>query len=185
VKGLADQIELMPTLVDPLQPPDLLIAVNPLGKIPVLVLGDGSALYGSTVIAEYLDAIDGAPLFFPAANARWPALRRNALADGVLEAGMLARTESLRPLDKQWADWREAQVLKIRTALNVLEREASLMAPETLTIGDVAVICALGWLDVRLPELQWRKTRPALAEWFAEVSRQPAVERTAPQRSKN
>lgn len=179
-KGLADRIERVPAPVNPLQPLDLAIAVNPLGKIPALTLDDGTILYGSTVIAEYLDALDGAPRFFPADATRWVALRRNAMADGILEAGTLARVEGLRPEDKQWSTWREVQTLKVTNALDAAEAEAGDLATEDLTIGEVGLICALGWLDVRLPDVAWREERPALAAWFATVSQNPVVAQTAP-----
>lgn len=184
-KRLADEIELVAASVNPLQPLDLVIAANPLGKIPALLLDDGTVLYGSTVIAEYLDALDGAPRFFPGGDTKWPALRRNALADGVIEAGILVRVEGLRPADRQWPDWCDVQLLKISNALNAAEGEAHLLASEAFTIGEVALICALGWLDFRFPDLHWREVRPTLAQWFAEVSRRSAVVRTAPMLSSN
>jgi glutathione S-transferase len=179
-KGLADAIKLVATAVDPLRPPLTLIGVNPVGKIPALVLDDGTAFYGSTLIAEFLDALDGAPRFFPRDDAKWPALRRNALADGIFEAGMLLRFETLRPVSRQWPAWRRAQTLKITNALNALESEANQLRIEAYTIGEIALICALGWLDLRFPELQWRADRPGLETWFAAASRWPAAQRTAP-----
>ena len=180
-KGVAERLERVPAPVNPLQPLDLAIAVNPLGKIPALTLDDGTVLYGSTVVAEYLDGLDGAPRFFPQNGTRWVALRRNALGDGILEAGTLARIEGLRPEDKQWSTWRDVQRLKVTNALDAAEREAADLATDDLTIGEVALICALGWLDVRLPDVAWREGRPALEAWFATVSERPAVVQTAPQ----
>jgi glutathione S-transferase len=182
-KNLAERIELVAAPVTPFSPLDLAIEINPLGKIPALLTNDGMALYGSTVIAEYLDALDGAPRFFPAGTDRWVALRRNALADGILEAGVLARVEGLRPPDRQWSDWRDVQMLKIANGLDALEREARLLASETMAIGEVAVICALGWLDFRFADMDWRVRRPDLARWFAQVSQQAAIARTAPERA--
>lgn len=180
-KGLVDKLELIPAPVNPLQPLELAIAVNPLGKIPALTLDDGTVLYGSTVVAEYLDALDGAPRFFPAGSVKWAALRRNAQGDGILEAGQLVRIEGLRPEDKQWADWKKVQLLKVTNALNAAEKDASELATDNLTIGEVALICALGWLDVRLPDAAgWREGRPALAAWFDKVSAIASVAATAP-----
>ncbi|HEX7821751.1 MAG TPA: glutathione S-transferase N-terminal domain-containing protein [Sphingobium sp.] len=179
-KGLVDRIELVVAGVHPFQSTDLVNSVNPLGKIPALMLEDGTALYGSTVIAEYLDASDGLPRFFPAGEARWPALRRNALADGILDAGVLARVEGLRPVERQWGEWRDVQLRKITHALDVAEGEAGLRASRAMTIGEVALICALGWLDFRFPDISWRTDRPALAAWFIQVSQRSAVALTAP-----
>jgi glutathione S-transferase len=180
-KGVAERLERVPAPVNPLQPLDLAIAVNPLGKIPALTLDDGTVLYGSTVVAEYLDSLDGAPRFFPQNGTRWAALRRNALGDGILEAGTLARIEGLRPEDKQWSTWRDVQRLKVTNALDAADREEADLATDDPTIGEVALICALGWLDVRLPDVAWREGRPALEAWFAKVSERPAVVQTAPQ----
>ena len=180
-KGLVDRLELVPAPVNPLQPFDLAIAVNPLGKIPALTLDDGAVLYGSTVVAEYLDQLDGAPRFFPSDAARWAALRLNALGDGILEAGQLARIEGLRPQDKQWADWKGVQLLKVTNGLDAAEKEAQELATDMLTIGEVALVCALGWFDVRLPEAaSWRNSRPRLATWFEAVSTKASVTATAP-----
>ena len=179
-KRPVENLELVPAPVNPLQPLDLAIAVNPLGKIPALTLDDGTVLYGSTVVAEYLDAVGGAPTFFPAGAARWTALRRNAQGDGILEAGSLVRIEGLRPAEKQWSDWRNVQTLKITNALNAAETEAHALATDDFTIGEVTFICALGWLDVRLPDVAWRENRPALAAWFEKVSARPSIAGTAP-----
>lgn len=175
-KGVADTLELVPAPVNPLKPLDLAIAVNPLGKIPALTLDDGAVLYGSTVVAEYLDALD-APRFFPQGEGKWRALRLNALGDGILEAGNAVRIETLRPEDKQWDGWTDVQLLKVINGLNALEAET---LSEELTIGEVAVIAALGWLDVRLPQVEWRTGRPTLAAWFDKVSEIPIVALTAP-----
>lgn len=175
-KGVADKLELVPTPVNPLKPLDSAIAVNPLGKIPALTLDDSTVLYGSTVVAEYLDALD-APRFFPQGADKWRALRLNALGDGILEAGNAVRIESLRPEEKQWDGWSDVQMLKVTNGLNQLEKET---LSQDLTIGEVAVIAALGWLDVRLPQANWREGRPQLAAWFAAVSEKPSVAQTAP-----
>jgi len=180
-KGLLERLELVPAPVNPLQPLEPAIAVNPLGKIPALTLDDGTVLYGSTVIAEYLDALDGAPRFFPGGEDRWGALRRNALGDGILDAGQLVRIEGLRPEEKQWQDWKQLQLLKVANGLDAAEKEAASLASEDLAIGEVALICALGWLDVRLPDAaSWRDGRPALAAWFETVSKLSSVAATAP-----
>lgn len=179
-KGLTEKIELVPTVVNPFGPSMSATAINPLGKIPALVLNDGEALYGSTVICEYLDALDGIPRLFPVGAARWLALRRNALADGMLEAGIAVRLEGLRPVENRWPTWRETQLLKVANALDTFEREAEGLPSDTLTIGEVALICGLGWLDFRIPELFWRDSRPSLARWFADVSWRHEVSQTAP-----
>lgn len=179
-KGLIDRIELVPTAVRPFDASEQVNSVNPLGKIPALMTDNGAALYGSTVIAEYLDALDGAPRLFPGGEFRWVALRRNALADGILEAGVLGRVEGLRPVEYQWPEWRNIQLGKIVRALDAAEAEAGQLASEEMTIGEVAYVCALGWLDFRLSDLGWRSGRPKLAAWFERASRLTAVAMTVP-----
>lgn len=180
-KGLVERLELVPTPVNPLVPLDSAIAVNPLGKIPALTLDDGAVLYGSTVVAEYLDALDGAPRFFPSGEAKWTALRRTALGDGILDAGQLVRIEGLRPEEKQWSEWKRVQLLKVNNGLDAAEKESGQLATDDLAIGEVSLICALGWLDVRLPDAaDWRTDRPGLSAWFDRVSAIRSVATTAP-----
>lgn len=179
-KGLAERIALEPSPVNPLEPFAPVIAVNPLGKIPALITDDGQTLYGSTVIAEYLDSLLGAPQFFPAGAERWAALRKSVLADGLLDAGNLIRIEGLRPEGTAWDKWLSAQNTKVSNALDALEGEAADLAVASPAIGEISLVCALGWLDVRLPQLEWRTERPVLANWFAEISQRDSIARTAP-----
>ncbi|RDE09673.1 glutathione S-transferase family protein [Pelagibacterium lacus] len=178
--GVADRIEKAAEMVTPFKTNDAVAAANPLGKIPAARLEDGSVLYGSTVICEYLDATFGAGRIFSAGAARWTALRRAALGDGILEAGSLARIETLRPEGLQWEDWRLHQREKVARALSALEAEAGELGIEALTIGEITVGCALGWLDVRLPDLGWRDSSAALAKWFDTVSQRPSLVATEP-----
>lgn len=178
--GVSDQIEKSPEMVTPFKTNDVVAATNPLGKIPAASLEDGTVLYGSSVICEYLDANFGKGQIFPEGIGRWTALRRAALGDGILEAGSLARIETLRPEGTQWEDWRLHQRAKITRSLDALEKEAGELGIDELTIGEITVACALAWLDVRLPDLAWRSTFPALLEWFDTVSRRPSLSSTKP-----
>ena len=179
-KGVADALERVPSPVNPLEPMESVIAVNPLGKIPALVLDQGDVLYGSTLICEYLDDTFPEPRMVPVGPARWEALRRCNLADGVLEAGNLIRIESLRPEGTQWEKWEEVQTLKVANALDALEQEASGLSSDAPQIGDVAIGCALGWLDVRLQHIAWRKDRPSLESWYQRMADRPSMVSTAP-----
>ena len=136
------------------------------------MLDDGAALFDSQVICEYLESLRGTSRIFPPGAARWRALRLNALADGLLESAMSARFETTgAPADKQWSAWTEVQSGRSRTASpNRLESEAAAFAKEP-TIGEIALGCTLGWLDFRMPEVDWRKGRPTLASWFEQVAR--------------
>src|SRR5487761_377249 len=175
---LSDRIELISISLTPVSPHDGLRASNPVGKIPALILEDGSALYDSPVICEYLDALAGGNRIFPAAGAaRWTALRRQALADGIMDAAVLTRyEEAVRPKELRWQQWVDGQFLKIRTALDALEREQL----EAFDIGTISIACALGYLDLRFASEDWRTIRPRLTAWAAAIGKRPSLAATTP-----
>ncbi|MFU0504773.1 glutathione S-transferase family protein [Pseudaminobacter sp. NGMCC 1.201702] len=160
--------------------PDLQTA-NPLGKIPALVLDDGSCLFDSRVICEYLAARAGdSTLFPPPGPQRWEALSRQALGDGLLDAALLARYEWLMRLEERRSpEWRAAQLRKVELALNSIEALIPTMGDE-VTIGTITLGCALGYLDFRFPELAWRTNRPAAERWFAAFDARPSMVATRP-----
>ncbi len=154
---------------------------NPLGKVPALILDDGATLYDSPVIAEYLDTLhDGQRLFPPPGPARWTALRQQALADGICDAAILRRLEGNRPDGEKSPDWMERQRRAVARALDVLEAEAVAGLGDTLTIGTLSILSALGYLDFRFGHEDWREGRPALAGWFTAMSDRDSFRRTAP-----
>jgi glutathione S-transferase len=178
-RGLVDRIERVRTVAAMTKPHAELMQDNPLSKIPTLVLDDGSVLYDSPVICEYLDGLGGAPKLFPAEPAaRFTALRRQALGDGFLDLLVLLRDERMRarPSDvhKTSAAVRKAAVLQS------LDREAEVLADGPLSIGHVAIGCALSYLDFRYAEDDWRKDHPRLARWHASFAARPSVQATEP-----
>ena len=179
--GQEDRLERITRMMTPVKPDADLAKDNPLGKVPCLITDEGVALYDSRVICEYLDSLHGGPKMFPPAGpARWTALRRQAEADGIMDAGVLARYETfLRPEQRRWPEWIEAQKLKFRRALDSLEAEAEDFG-ETIDIGAIAIGCALGYLDFRYGDEAWRAPRPRLAAWFERLSERPSMARTAP-----
>jgi len=180
-KNLVSKLELTPAAITPTEPDRNLMLVNPLGKIPTLVLDDGSVLIDSPVVCEYLDTLGDGPRFVPAGGpARFRALSLNALGDGVLQAGMNVRVEGLRPAGTQWEQWIAAQQLKVDNALDALNAGAFGPSAEAITLGEIAVGCALGWLDFRMPQFDWRSRRPSLAAWYAKFSARPSMQATAP-----
>lgn len=176
--GLGDRIELIGITLSPVSPHEGLRSSNPLGKMPALILEDGTALYDSPVICEYLDALAGGNRIFPAAGAaRWTALRRQALADGIMDAAVLTRyEEAVRPKELRWQDWADGQFLKIRTALDVLESEN---LADACDIGTISIACALSYLDLRFASEGWRTSRPRLAAWAAVMAKRPSLAATA------
>jgi len=180
--GLESKIELLSRAITPVSPEAELNADNPLGKIPCLVTDDGEALYDSRVICAFLDSlVDGKNLYPTSGPASWTARRREALADGILDAAVGYRYETfLRPKELQWDAWIEAQHGKFSRGLDQLEREAGSFG-ETVDIGTIAAACACGYMDFRYADDRWRDTRPTLAAWYETFSKRPSITTTAPE----
>ncbi len=177
--GLMGDIELVKVMITPTGPDASLCSDNPIGKIPTLVRDDGGALYDSRVICEYLDDLhSGARMFPENGAARWTALRRQALADGILDAAVGTRYETfLRPQALRWPDWVDGQMGKVRRSLDVLETEA---LADKVDIGTISVACALGYLDFRYADEGWRDSRPKLAAWYETFAARPSMAETGP-----
>ncbi len=171
------QVEIVPTKVQLSEP--ALVAANPLSKVPCLVTDDGTALFDSPVICEYLDSIeDGTlPMFPRAGRARWRALKQQAMADGVLDAAIALRRELQNPPGGARDAWIARQKAAIDRTLAEFERDPPHSA---LDIGSIAVACALGYLDFRFGGEPWRPAHPRLSAWVAEFSKHPPIARTAP-----
>ena len=180
--GLAERIERIPTVVLPTKPNEEMARENPLVKVPALTTDDGLVLYDSPVICEYLDTLHSGPKLFPASGkARWVAMRQQALGDGILDAAILGRYEVQRPKEFQWQDWIDAQLRKVRGALAALEMEVQageLGGP--LTIGQVTVACALGYLNFRYASEDWPSKHRSLAAWYEDLSQRKSIQLTAP-----
>jgi glutathione S-transferase len=161
--GLIDRLRIEPA--DTNDPQDSLRSQNPLGKIPTLVLEDGSALYDSRVILDYLDTLAGGGRIIPAGLARFAVLTRQALADGMMDAALLRVYEArFRSQDTRNAAWMDHQAEKVRRGLAVLEQVIE-PASEDITVADIATACMLGYLDLRF-EGTWRHTHPRLVAWL-------------------
>ncbi len=153
---------------------------NPLGKVPTLINDEGVALFDSPVICEFLDSIGSAPALFPAVGpARWAALRLQAIGDGILDASQPRRREIALPQDEGRVGYIDLQRGKVARAVDVLEKEAASLGP-LKTIGDIAVACALGYLDFRFAHEPWRPGHPKLAAWYDSVVGLPPIAQTAP-----
>ncbi|MCB2250374.1 glutathione S-transferase [Pseudomonas chlororaphis] len=175
--GQLDRVALQACQLTPVSPDAALNQDNPLGKIPALRLADGNVLYDSRVVFEYLDQQHvGNPMIPREGSARWRRLTLAALADGIMDASVLIRYElALRAPEKHWEQWLDGQRDKIRRALAVLEAEAIAELACHFDVAAIGVACALGYLDFRHPDLQWRTAYPRLAAWYAEVSQRPSM----------
>lgn len=158
----------------------VLATMNPLSKVPTLVTSDGMALYDSPVICEYLDSVGNAPgLFPPAGAARWTAIRRAALADGIMDAAQPRRRELALPQDEGRTTWIVQQQGKVARSLDALEAEADSLNGLS-TYGEITIACALGYLDFRFANEAWRPGHPKLTAWYEKVLTLPAMAGTMP-----
>lgn len=175
--GLSERIEVVPA--DTNNATDTLRTQNPLGKIPTLVLDDGLTLFDSRVILEYLDHLAGGHRIIPGEpNARFAALRMQALCDGLMDASILQVYElRFRPEGARHQPWLDYQADKVTRALTVLEAEPQSL-DATPHVGQIALACALGYQDLRFAGV-WRKSYPNLVAWLDRFAAQvPAFERT-------
>ncbi|WP_108469679.1 glutathione S-transferase [Polynucleobacter difficilis] len=158
---------------------------NPLGKIPCLVTDDGSAIFDSRVIVEYVDTLSPVGKLIPADGRERAAVKTwEALADGILDAGILARLEATwRPAEQQSPAWIERQMSKIDAALKTMSiglGESNYCHHNQFSLADIAVGCALGYLDFRFPSLDWRTPHPNLAAFYQGLMQRQSFKDTVP-----
>lgn len=185
--GVANRLETVflrpsPTKVDP-----ELSKANPLSKIPALVLDDGTTLFDSHVICEYLETVvapahaPDAPRLVPASGPeRFRVLRTEALCDGILEAGIVVFYElNQRPKELHWEPWLEGHRQKAAQGLDLLEREVANFgdAPD---LGQLCAAITLGWLEFRNPVGDVRANRPRLTAWYERFLQRPSMQATLP-----
>lgn len=179
--GLASRIETVHLRPSPMSPSAELSEKNPLSKIPALVTDDGDVLYDSRVICEYLETLSSGPRLVPREGAaRFRVLRGQALADGILDAGILAFYEtSQRPKELHWQDWIGGQIAKVRQGFDALEREAASFGAD-VDLAQIAAGAAIGWVEFRnvLPEP--RAGRPRLFAWYDAFRERPSMKATEP-----
>lgn len=178
VLGLSDRVEVV--AADFLDENDSLRVQNPLGKVPTLVLADGSALYDSRVILEYFDYLAGGDRIIPVEPvARFAALKLQAIGDGILDAGVLRRLETIFRDKPLWSEsWLGYQGGKMQRALDLLEETPP--SEGEILVGEIAVACGLGFIDFRLGD-DWRAGRPRLSGWFERFgARCPGFAETSP-----
>lgn len=179
--GLVDRVDCVRTVVAMASPPNpALLPDNPLGKIPTLVLDDGTALADSRVICEYLDTLhDGARLFPDKGERRFRHLRWQALADGLTDILLLWRNERIRPEGTQHPGIVGAFETKVRHAFAMFDHESGQLAADPFGIGHIALVCTLGQMDFRFANSRWRDGNPRLARWYEDISQRPSVAATA------
>lgn len=176
--GLDKKIEWVKT--NPWLAEDILTTENPLSKIPTLITDDNQVIYDSRVICEYLDTLHHGIKLHPSKEQdRWPVLRLQALADGIMESGILRFLETKRPKELRSSDWDSNQKGSVIRGLDNLENTVSEWG-NNLDIGVISVACVLGWLDFRFANEDWRTGRDQLNSWFAEFSKRESIKNTMP-----
>jgi len=178
--GLQDEVEKLPSAASPVKRDMTIAPVNPLGKVPTAFLDDGTALIDSRTICEYLHSRAPEKGLFPDVGPdRWEALRLHAIADGVIDAALLARYElAMRPTGMRWDDWTRGLMSKIDAGVSALELSVANL--ETPHIGTITAGCALGYLDFRFPDLDWRKGNDRIADWWSKFATARCMTETLP-----
>ena len=179
IETAQDDIEVRDVTASPMGGDAALNAANPSGKIPALVRDEGPAIYDSRVICRFLDHRAQSGLY--PENRLWEVLSLEANCDAVLESALAITYEKrLRPENLWWPEWFDAQWTKIARSLDALESRSMPMLQGPLTMGQIAVGCALEYLDLHHGDRDWRAGRDALAGWQAAFSARPAMAATAP-----
>ena len=178
--GLRERIELLPAKAHVINRDRTITAYNPLGQVPTFFTDDGTVLYDSRVIVEYLDALGSGKLVPREGAMRWNVLTEHSLADGILNAALLVRYETaLRPENLRWSDWTASQLDKVTCGLADLEARAGRFG-DRVDLGTIGFGCALGYLDFRFPTLGWRDTRPNATAWFQRFGDRASMAATKP-----
>ena len=177
--NLNDRIELINVKTTALSVAEEARAANPLGKIPIMILEDGNAIFDSRVITRYLDDFAGSNLY--PQDKIYDILTLEALADGIMESAVSITYESkLRPQNEQSPSWMEAQWSKVLHAVKALDEGEFKAMDGDMNMGQIAVACALGYLDFRHDARQWRNGYSNLASWNDEMMKLPALIKTIP-----
>jgi glutathione S-transferase len=174
--GLENRVKTMRSLAVATKPNPDIQKDNPLNKIPTLVLDDGSVLYDSRVILEYLDTLHSGPRLCPAEGAaRFDILRRQALADGLMDFVLLWRHELMRPTENQSKLHLAAFEQKANTVVDRMEAEIDGLAAAPFGVAHIATGCALSHLDFRFASFDWKSGHPKLAAWHKIFRDRPSV----------
>ena len=178
------KIEYQMVEATPYEPGNPVHTWSPLGKVPVLVLDDGTNLFDSRVIVEYIDTVSPVSRLIPEPNRQRIEVRRwEALADGICDAALAIVLESRRPAKQQSKEWIARQRQKVDAGVAELARELEEKAwcdGESYTLADIATGCALGYLDLRYPDLDWRRDYPNLARLAEKLAKRPSFQETVP-----
>jgi len=182
-RDIADKIELLDAAVNVANPDKRILLSNPTGKIPTMLLDDGTVLFDSRVICACLDSIHDGKKLMPRSGAkRFEIMTLEALGDGIMDAAVNNRYEkALRPAEFCWQAWSDGQMGKVTASLDQIEEKWLKSLGRVPNMGSVAIAAALGYLDFRYPDLGWRKGRKGLARWFKRFSERPSFIASRPE----
>ena len=175
--GLQDEVEQV--FQNPFEESPDLLAANPLKRVPCLITDDEQAIYDSPVICAYLDSFKDAPRLIPSKSERWSILTGEALADGILDAAYAIVMERRRPEIEQSSSWLERWEAGVRRGVGAVNSDIANFEGE-ISMAQIGLGAALGYLDFRLPDLDWRGDNPVIAQWYAEFSARPSMIETEP-----
>ncbi len=176
-KGFPDiEIEML----NPWEDPEELVAVNPFSRVPALVLNNGVVFYDSQLIVEYIENTMQGPKFIPSSGAaRWLVLQGQALGDNLIEVGIRPLLERRRPEGKQIKEKIIRDEIVLARGIGAAAKLVRVMEPP-LSIGHIAIACALGFIDFRFPHLKWRDHHPRLSAWYQDMRLRPSMQATVP-----
>ena len=178
--GLADRIACERTVVAPTKPNADVMRLNPLNKLPTLMLDDGSTLYDSRVIVEYLDTLHAGPKLIPRDGPeRFSVLRLQELCDGILDFLLVGLSERARPEAQQSSDLKAALAVKFKAGFDALEGEASRLGQKQFGLREIAAAAVTGYADFRYGPERWRDGRPKLAAFADGIAERPSIVATA------
>jgi glutathione S-transferase len=177
--GLSDKIEIIRTKVrmDELNP--AMLGLNPLGKIPALQLDDGTMIFDSFAIVDFLNELAEGTIIPASGESRRQVLRQHGLANGLMDILVLWRNERDKPLEQQSQAWITGFTEKTSRVLALFETEAAGLDAQQINLGQISIAVVLSYLDFRFAHLNWRDTHPALAAWHAMFSGRPSMQATA------
>jgi len=178
--GLIDRIEFIAAKVTPGEPNDEYSRINPLKRLPALILDNGEVIVDSFVIAEYLDDLAGGGRLIPASGAaRWRVRSDHSMLQGMLDSMLLCRYEKMvRPQPLQWQAWYDDHWARAWNGLARFERSEAMSGP--LDIAQIALVCVLGYADFRFPDCGWRKAYPKLDAFHETMLQRPSVKISVP-----
>jgi len=180
--GIVDRIKTTDGSGTPVAPNATTTSYNPLGKLPCLIPDDGPAIYDSRIICQYLIAQVENQKLLSEGSGRWQSLTLESLGDGICDAAILIRYETvLRPENLRWGDWLDGQWAKIDRALDTAEDRWSAHLSGPFDLGQAALGCALGYLDFRYDDRDWRSAHPKLAGWNEKFLTRGSAIATTPQ----